>query len=162
MIFYNKKDFIMEKYVFAFDLAMGSTGITIFRDDASVVLVTSIDTKKEEGHPKKLKKIADFVLDLKNKYPPNKIIIERGFYRFNTSTQAIYRVHGVIQYLFSEFPQIFYPPIKVKKVVGGKGNMKKDELRKIIEKKYDMVFSNNDESDSFAVGICHFIKEGII
>ena len=87
----------MEKYVFAFDLAMGSTGVTIFRDDASFVLVTSIDTEKEKNHPKKLKKIADFVLDLKNKYPPSKIIIERGFYKFNTSTQVIFRVHGVIQ-----------------------------------------------------------------
>ena len=152
----------MEKYIFAFDLAMGSTGVTIFRDDASFILVASIDTKKEKGHPKKLKKIADFVLDLKKQYPPHKIIIEGGFSRYNRSTQVLYRVHGLIQYLFCDFPQIIYPPMTVKKVVGGKGNMKKGELREIIEKKYNVVFCNNDESDSFAVGLCYFIKEGII
>ena len=151
-----------KKYIYAFDLAMSSTGITIFRDDTSVVLTTSVDTKKEEGYPQKLKKIANFVLDLKKQYPPYKVIIEGGFSRYNRSTQVLYRVHGLIQYLFCDFPQIIYPPATIKKVVGGKGNIKKDDLRKIIEREYNVSFKNNDESDSYATGICYFISEGVL
>ena len=151
-----------KNYIFAFDLALNSSGVTIFGNDASVVLITSIETKMEKTHPLKLNKIAKFLLDLKEKYPPEKIIIERGFYRYAASTEAIYKVCGVVQYLFWEIPQIFYPPMTVKKVVGGKGNMKKDELREVIEKEYKLSFKNDDESDSFAVGICYFKSKGII
>jgi len=152
----------MGKYIFAFDLALGSTGVTIFSNDASMVLITSVDTKMEKTHPLKLNKIAEFLLDLKEKYPPEKIIIERGFYRYAASTEAIYKVCGLVQYLFWEIPQIFYPPMTVKKVVGGKGNMKKDELRKVIEKEYKLSFKNDDESDSYAVGLCYFKSKEII
>ena len=151
-----------KKYIFAFDLAMSVTGITIFDNDANVIEITSVDTKAGKTHPLKLKIIADFVLELKKKYPPDKIIIERGFYRFAASTEAVFRVHGVINYLFWDVPQILYPPMTVKKVVGGKGNLKKEELRDIIEKEYKVSFSNTDESDSFAVGICSLKSKGII
>jgi len=151
-----------KKYIFAFDLALGSSGITIFDNDANVIFITSVDTKSEKLHQMKLNKIAKFLLNLKKRYPPEKIIIERGFYRYAASTEAIYKVCGLVQYLFCEVPQIFYPPMTVKKVVGGKGNIKKDELRKIIEKKYKLSFKNNDESDSCAVGICYFKSKGII
>ena len=152
----------MGKYIFAFDLAMSVTGITNFDNDANVIEITSVDTKAGKTHPLKLKIIADFVLELKKKYPPDKIIIERGFYRFAASTEAVFRVHGVINYLFWDVPQILYPPMTVKKVVGGKGNLKKEELRDIIEKEYKVSFSNTDESDSFAVGICYLKSKGII
>lgn len=152
----------MGKYIFAFDLAMSVTGITIFDNDANVVLIASVDTKSEKSHQMKLNKIAKFLLDLKEKYPPERIIIERGFYRYAASTEAIYKVCGLVQYLFWEIPQIFYPPMTVKKVVGGKGNMKKEELREVIEKEYKVSFENNDQSDSFAVGICYFKSKGII
>ena len=151
-----------KKYIFAFDLAMSVTGITIFDNDANVIEITSVDTKAGKTHPLKLKIIADFVLELKKKYPPDKIIIERGFYRFAASTEAVFRVHGVINYLFWDVPQILYPPMTVKKVVGGRGNLKKEELRDIIEKEYKVSFSNTDESDSFAVGICYLKSKGII
>ena len=151
-----------KNYIFAFDLALNRSGITIFDNDANVILITSVETKAEKTHPLKLKIIAKFLLDLKKKYPPEKIIIERGFYRYAASTEAIYKVCGVVQYLFWEIPQIFYPPMTVKKVVGGKGNMKKDELREVIEKEYKLSFKNDDESDSFAVGICYFKSKGII
>ena len=153
---------MMKKYIIALDLALSRTGATVFSNDAKIISALSVDTKSEKTHPKKLKVIADFLLDLKDKYPPEKVILERGFYRFAGSTQAVYKVFGVAQYLFWEFPQILYPPMTVKKVVGGKGNMKKVELREIIEKKYNVSFENDDESDSCAVGLCYFIKAGII
>ena len=151
-----------KKYVLALDLALNSTGATVFSNDAKIIEILSVETKSEKTHQMKLFLIANFLLDLKETYLFEKIIFERGFYRFAASTQAIYKTVGVVQYLFWDVPQIFYPPATVKKVVGGKGNIKKDELRKIIEKKYGVSFKNNDESDSYAVGLCYFISEGII
>jgi Holliday junction resolvasome RuvABC endonuclease subunit len=150
----------MNKYIYAFDLSLSCVGITIFGNDAKPVLITSVDTRSEKEHQMKLKIIADFLLDLRKKYEPEKIIVEGGFSRFNASTQAVYKCHGICQYLFSDVPQLFFPPSTIKKIVGGRGNIDKDGLRKIIENKYNVSFSNMDESDSFAVGLCYFIKMG--
>lgn len=149
-------------YIYAFDLSLSCVGTTIFSNDAKSILITSVETKSEKLHQMKLKIIADYMLNLRDRYKPEFIIVEGGFSRFNASTQAIYKCHGVCQYLFNDVPQVFYPPSTVKKVVGGKGNMKKDELRQIVENKCNAHFSNNDESDSYAVGLCYFIKEDLI
>lgn len=150
--------------IFAFDLSMSCVGISVFSNDGKPELVTSIDTKSEKEYSGKLKFIADKVLELKEKYKPERIVIESGFSRFNTSTQAVFRVHGLINYLFWDVKeQILYAPTTIKKVVGGRGNMKKDEIQKVILDKYpDIVFANEDESDSFSVGLCYFMKNKII
>jgi Holliday junction resolvasome RuvABC endonuclease subunit len=150
------------KYIWALDLSLSCVGISIFDNDAKSVLITSVDTKSEKEHQRKLKIIADYLLLLKEKYEPEKLIIEGGFSRFNASTQAIYKVFGLCQYLFNEIPQIYYQPSTIKKVVGGKGNMTKDDLKMILEKKYNVSFLNTDESDSYAIGLCYFINMGSI
>jgi len=149
-------------YIFAFDLSLSCVGTTVFSNDARPKLVTSVETKSEKEHQKKLKIIADYMLHLREIYDPDLIIIEGGFSRFNASTQAIYKCHGICQYLYHDIPQIFYPPSTVKKVVGFRGNMKKDDLRKIIQDRCNIHFCNNDESDSYAVGLAYFIQNNII
>jgi Holliday junction resolvasome RuvABC endonuclease subunit len=150
-------------YIYAFDLSLSCTGVTIFSNEGVPILIESFETKSEKQTSGKLKLIADKVLELKEKYEPEKIILEGCFTRFNTSTQQIYRVHGLINYLFWEFPQIYFQPMSVKKQVGGRGNMKKDEIQKIILEKYpDINFENTDQSDAFSVGLCYFIKEGVL
>jgi Holliday junction resolvasome RuvABC endonuclease subunit len=146
-----------KKYIYAMDLSMSCSGVTIFDEDANCVLITSVETKTEKEHQLKLKLIADRLLELRKKYKPDKIIIEQGFVRFNLSTQAIFKVVGLVQYLFSDIEQIFYQATLIKKMVGGKGNLKKDELQEIILKQYpELVFKNFDESDSYAVGMTYF------
>ena len=56
-----------KKYLIAIDLAMGCTGAAIFSNDAEIVLVTSVDTKSEKNHQMKLKRIADFLIEIKKK-----------------------------------------------------------------------------------------------
>ena len=92
------------------------------------------------------------------KYPPTEVAIERGFSRFNTSTQVIYRVHGVCNELFNECPQKYYPPKTVKEAIF-KGDATKKQIQEKIAKAYpDVEFANEDESDAFAVGLTHLIK----
>jgi len=153
----------MEKYIYALDLSLSRTGIAIFRDDGELLFVTHIDTKLGETHQGKLKLIAEKLLELKEKYSPKIVVIEKGFYRFAASTEAVFKVHGVAQFLFWDVEQVLYAPTTVKKIVGGKGNMTKDEIREVVSKRFPTInFANNDESDAVSVGLCFFIKEGFL
>lgn len=150
------------EYIIALDLSLSSTGIAIFSDDAKLIEVCSVDTKSETEHQTKLKKIADALMELKIKFNPIKIIIEKGFYRFAGSTEAVFKVHGVAQLVFWDIEQIFYAPTTVKKTVGGAGNMKKEDMRIVVSKMFPNVeWSNNDESDAVSVGMCYFMKDKI-
>jgi Holliday junction resolvasome RuvABC endonuclease subunit len=152
-----------ESFVWALDISMSNVGVSIFSNDGTCKHVCSIGTKSGDNHQTKLKYIGKELLKLRKKYSPSKLIVEAGFTRFNLSTQALYKCHGVVAYLFWDVEQIYYQPMTIKKVVGGKGNMKKDEIMGVIMKKYpDMKFDNFDESDSFSVGLCYFYKEGVL
>lgn len=155
--------------VMALDLSLANTGITVYDADKQEILyIGSINTekiKKKKGlyhNAIKLKHIFDEMKELKIKYQPQVVVIERGFARFNTATQVIYRVHGIANLLFHDIDQIYYPPKTVKEAIL-KGTATKKELQQAISIKYnDITFSNEDESDSFAVLLTYLIKEGLI
>jgi Holliday junction resolvasome RuvABC endonuclease subunit len=151
-----------EKFVYALDLSLNSTGICIFTNDGRFVEAMTIDTHKETETKFKLKLIGEKFIELIRKYSPELVVIEQGFTLFNKSTQAIFRVHGVANYIFCSYEQIYYPATIVKKTCGGAGNLKKEELREIIRVEYpDIEFKTLDESDAFAIGRTYFIKKGI-
>lgn len=153
----------MEKYVYALDLSQNSSGVCIFTNDGKLVKKFTIDTNGEKETKLKLKMIGDEFVKTMKEYPPDKVIIEQGFTLYNPSTQAIFRVHGLVSYLFSEQEQIYYPASTVKKIIGGKGNMTKEEIHNAILKKYPKLkFKNFDESDAYAVGMTFFLKNGTI
>lgn len=149
-------------YVYSLDLSLNSTGVCIFTNDGKFVKAFTIDTHSEKETKLKLAIIGSEFINLMNKYTPEIVIIEQGFSLFNASTQALFKVHGLANYLFAQYEQIYYPASTVKKVVGGKGNMGKEELRDIILKQYpNITFKSLDESDAFAVAETYFIKKGI-
>jgi Holliday junction resolvasome RuvABC endonuclease subunit len=141
---------------------MDNTGVTIFDSEYKPIHISSIQTNKKHTHGKRLYIIAQELLSLKDKYPPSVVVIERGFSRFNTSTQVIYRVHGLINYLFHDVEQIYYPPKKIKEAII-KGDASKKVVRQVIENHYpEVVFENEDQSDSFAIGITYLIENKLI
>jgi len=157
----------MEKNcIWGLDVSMSRTGITIVGNDTNIrnpVFLGSVETNSDDESGRRLKIIADEIIRLKDLFYPKEVAIEAGFYRFNKSTQVIYMVHGVVRYLLHDVSIYSYPPATVKKLAGGKGNMKKDELRqKMIENYGHVGFSNNDESDSFAVLVAHLKEKGIL
>lgn len=153
----------MEKtYVYALDLSLNSSGVCIFTDDGYIVKLLTIDTHSKKETKLKLATIGKNLLRLIKKYPPKVVVIEQGFSLFNASTQAIFKTHGVVNYIFSKYEQIYYPATTVKKVISGKGNTSKEELKKILNEQYpDISFFTLDESDAFALGETYFIKKGI-
>ena len=147
-----------KKYIYGLDLSMADTGIVIF-DENNPVYINNIKTNNKETHGKRLKQIYDFMLDLKKKYPPSIICIERGFSRFNTSTAVLYKVHGVINMVFYDIEQIYYPPKKIKETVL-KGNATKIQImNKILQIYPNIDFKNDNESDAFAVVLTYLVDK---
>lgn len=142
---------------------MENTGVTIFNlETKEPIYISSIPTNKKHTHGKRLYIIGQELIKLKDKYSPSIIAIERGFSRFNTSTQVIYRVHGLINYLFHDVDQVYYPPKKIKEAIV-RGDASKKLVREKIEKKYpDVKFDDEDQSDSFAIALTYLIENKLI
>lgn len=138
---------------------MDCSGVSIFDlETFAPVSINSIKTKKNQSYGVRLKYIEDEITKLTEKYPPSIIAIERGFSRFNTSTQVIYRVHGVVNKYFHNVQQIYYPPKTVKEAII-RGDATKKLIHDMICAAYPNVqFDNEDESDAFAVALCWLIK----
>jgi len=155
----KKKKFPTEGYLYAFDLSMSCTGLVIFDiTTLNPVKIMSTETNDKLEHGERLNVFREEWSKVIKEYTPTEVTIERGFSRFNTSTQVIYRVHGVCNELFSSYPQTYYPPKSVKEAIL-KGDASKAKVRERIEKEYpDLNFNNEDESDAFAVGLTHLIK----
>jgi Holliday junction resolvasome RuvABC endonuclease subunit len=80
------------------------------------------------------------------------LILERGFSRYNITTQQLFRVHGIINLLFKDIPQLYYAPTTIKKGICGTGKAKKEEIYKAIKELYpNILCKNDDESDSLAI-----------
>ncbi|MEK5036274.1 crossover junction endodeoxyribonuclease RuvC [Paenibacillus sp. FSL R7-0302] len=147
-------------YLYAFDLSMDCTGLVIFNiDTQQPMVITSFPTKKAWSHGKRLNQVYEGVKQFKHNYPCKVVAIERGFSRFNTATQVIFRVHGLINWLFYKYEQFYYTPKSVKEAILV-GTASKEAIQKKLLLAYPHVqFENEDESDAFAVGLTYFIKE---
>lgn len=149
-----------QTYVYALDLSLNSTGVCIFTNDGDFVESSTIDTHAEKETKLKLKMIGNDFIKLMKVYQPSVVVIEQGFSRFNASTQQLFRVHGIINYLFCEYEQVYYPSTMVKKTITGKGNSSKDEVREaILELNKNIKFNSYDESDAYAVGLTFFANK---
>jgi Holliday junction resolvasome RuvABC endonuclease subunit len=143
--------------LFALDLSLSCCGVSVFDGSGNIIKITSVSTNEKLSHGGRLREIYEFLGDLDRTYHPKTIVIEDSFYRFNKATSAIYKVRGVTELLFSDCEFFFYTPAKIKKVVGGSGRLIKEQLRELITEKFGVKTKNLDESDSFCVGLTHFM-----
>lgn len=150
-------------YIIALDLSLVSTGVAIFNEDGKCVKLDTIETSAKDDTKIRLKVIGEKILKIKKEYRPILVLVEQGFSRYNVATQMLFRVHGLINYLFADTEQKYYHSTTIRKIIMGKGNAKKIEVQKYINDKYkNLNFKNYDESDSYAVGLCWFIERGIL
>lgn len=148
--------YMKNKYIYGLDLSLSNSGIAIFNFDGLPEFVGSVATKSSDKYPTRLKIIADEIIRLTEKYPPKIAAFESGFYRFPASTQALYRVQGVLMYLLHDVEQFFYPPSKVKKIVTGKGNASKKSVQEFVKHRFpELEFDNTDQSDAVGVIIAY-------
>jgi len=151
------------EYIFALDLSISNSGIAIFNKNASLEKIQSIKTNPSDSHGIRLKQIADKLIELRLGYPPQTVIIERGFSLHNIATQVLYRVHGIANYVFYDCEQIYYAPTSIKKAITGDGKADKKLVQKMIKEIYqDIKFKDFDQSDAVAIGLTYFIKDGVL
>jgi Holliday junction resolvasome RuvABC endonuclease subunit len=152
----------MVRYVWAFDLSLSCSGICIFSGGGNPICLFSIPTTSSVQHKDRLRMIADRLLSMKELYPPRIAIFEKSFSRYTLSTQYLNEVSGMVQYLFNDCDQIFYPPSTVKKTTTGDGKADKKLVQEIMSKRFPNIHSDNfDQSDSIAVGVTYFLKNGV-
>jgi Holliday junction resolvasome RuvABC endonuclease subunit len=149
------------EYIFGLDISMSNTGLAIFDEKMNPVEIISIPTKSGMEHKDRLKTIADRLLEIRKKYPTSLIILESGFSRYAASTQAIYKCHGLIQYIFCDAEQVLLAPSSIKKLITGSGKADKHQVQEKILKKFPKLqFKNEDESDAVGACVAYFVQTG--
>lgn len=144
----------MSEYIYGLDLSLSCSGVVIF-EDSQPLYIGNIPTKSKDSHGYRLKQIYDELIRLKEICPPKVICIERGFYRFNKSSEAIWKVHGVVNLAFYDCGIIYYSPKEVKSAILN-GKATKEELMDKIHETYPNIkFRDDNESDAFAVALTY-------
>lgn len=149
-----------KRYAYGLDLSMTCSGIAIIdMDTLEPVLVTSIAPSTKGEHGDKLHEQREYMQEIVAQYPPTEVFYEKGFSRFNTATQVVFRVVGVFNELLKDYPLDYFAPTSVKKEITGKGNCTKEELQKVLADKFPQIdFNNTDESDAVGVVYTGMIK----
>ena len=117
------------------------------------------------GTGARLARIADTLQDIYTLHPDiTHLVRERGFTMHNSTTQLLFRVVGVFDYItFLNRPDLEVEeisPSEVKKLVTGIGNSSKKDVDKALQKflTHEIDFINDDYSDSVAVGVASLLK----
>lgn len=167
------------KRLLAMDLSMSLPAyaiIDIVDGRAVVKEIRYTDNKKGKlaklSHAEKLERIAKAIGELFTDYPNiDAVVREKGFFRFATTTQVLFRVVGVCDLKVFESSGITkideIAPTSVKRLVAGDGKASKAEVEigvreHLIEAQKDIVFETDDCSDSVAVGIAWMILNGYL
>lgn len=165
-----RSDLLSEKFLYGLDLSLSCTGIAIVSlRTKEPVLITSIKTKQNKqlneynDHKERLKIITDTYDELINTYPVHAVAIEYPFVKFNKSTKAVMKVHGVTQRWFYNYPQYFYAPTTIKATITGNGQAKKEIVEQVLKRMFpNTKFKNSDESDALGVAVTCMIKNKLI
>lgn len=94
---------------------------------------------------------------------PDICVIE-GFAFAGSKIAQMGETNGIIKYnlTLNKTPFVTVAPTTVKKQITGNGRAKKEEVRKVLEALpifKNIVFKNEDESDSAALGLSFILKE---
>lgn len=162
------------------DLSLTSPGFAVLAvtdENEPILLDKSIvktNAKKSHGH--RLNQIAVEIVRLVNEYKPNHIVREKGFSRFPTVTQSIFRAVGAsdLAVYNAGFPDKIeeIAVTSVKKAVTGNGKATKEQVADAVFDRLQITntddFHTNksvlidDLTDACAVGLAYYINKGLI
>ncbi len=149
----------MNNYIWSIDISLSNSGVCIFDKNQNIIEIFSIKTNPNVLTQHRLRYIYDRLNEKLSEYPCDVLVLENGFTKFNTATQMLYRVHGVVNMLFDFCSQVYYAPTTIKKAITGDGKSNKVDVKIAVKQKYPNVeFNNEDESDAVAIGLTYFMK----
>ncbi len=127
-------------------------------------MVTELNNKAHKGpHGSILERIYNMTYELAQN--ADVLVRERGFSRFKTDTQTLFKVVGVTDLAAwkakgATFNEI--PPATVKKLVAGKGTATKAEVAEALPQYVgDFTYESDNGSDAVAVGVAWVLQNGI-
>lgn len=154
-------------YLYALDLSMECSGIVIFNMlNGEPVLIEHVNRVSSgyapNAHGKNLRNLARKLVELRKQYPPHMVVMEAPFNQYNKSTEVLYKVHGIVNYIFFDVQQKTIVNTHWKKVILN-GKATKEECKaKVLEYYPNLKFRTLDESDAFCLGLCHLIDNNIV
>lgn len=154
------------RYVFGFDPSLNGFGYAVLEIDDKLNLKGLAEKGVIKGGSNtpssiKLALIQNKVKELVLKYRPahHQVFVERGFTKFNTSTQAVYKARGALEAELVGFEIIDIPPTTVKQVITGDGKADKSQVAERVKSIFNGVkFQTSDESDATAVALTGYYK----
>lgn len=152
------------------DLSLSSAGYAVIEvEDRTprLVVASRIKTDAKKRHGQRLYTIATGLRDTLREYGEfKKIIRERGFSRFVATTQALFKVVGISDFIYRDYDIAEIPPTTIKKVIGGGGKASKqaveDGVRIYLNLDIKYSFESDDASDACAVVLTYLIEEDLI
>lgn len=138
---------------------------------------TTIKTTSKMTDGESLYKLSVDLQKFVKGYTFKEIIREKGFSRFNLSTQQVFKATGVVELILHEQDAILVTPTQVKKVVGDHGAAEKREVLNGVCRVLDIPIETfvipptgrrkkaiylEDESDACGVVLTYLIQQQII
>lgn len=138
-----------------------------------IVETCFVNNKKhsKKSHGYRLNNISLELDRILKAYEIEHIVREKGFSKFATATQTLFKVVGVSDLtLFKngvEKDIAEIPPTTVKKAIAGHGGAEKSEVAEgvrsyLVDDQKDYVFGTEDESDAVAVGVTYALQKKLI
>lgn len=120
----------------------------------------SITTKSGETLSSRLKKIAEDLQEIIDKYKIDEASIEDLFFNTNIKTGIqVAEARGVILYILEKnnIPISSYTPLQVKQALVGYGRADKHQIMDMVKRllKLDKMPKLDDTTDALAIAICH-------
>lgn len=158
--------------VLAMDLSLSSPAfaiLTVVDGKVDVLHLSSLKTKAGRTQNHRLFEIFIHLKQIYEKHPEiTEVVREKGFSRFPSVTQILFRVVGVsdiCSYIHGGFEEIAeLAPTTVKKSITGNGRASKQEVMDALSTNYgvNIKFKNDDESDAVAVGITYMKQKKVL
>jgi crossover junction endodeoxyribonuclease RuvC len=159
--------------ILALDLSLSCPGYAVLelkRGTPRLVEKGHKKTTTKKGNGGRLEEIADLLDTIFKRHDDIEAVVrERGFSRFPSVTQSLFRVVGVSDlYAWKNgYPKIVDIPVKtVKERIAGRGNADKKAVeaavRRLLNLPDDFTFETDDESDAVAVGLAYYYLSDLL
>lgn len=154
--------------VLGLDLSMNCPGFAVMElmNGRAVLLEKShIKQSTKKTHAQRLQKTAQEIQRYLEDYEIDVVVRERGFSRHNRTTQTLFKVIGVSDYICSLYGKevVEYSPSEVRKLLFEKGNVGKSTVQDVLARYIgECDYETDDESDATAVAVAYLVKSGLL
>ncbi len=155
-----------KNYVLGFDPGIGRLGFAVLQGSASqpqLIDIGCFETSSTLPQNQRLLKIGLFIKKLLQKYPPQKVGLEKLFFSKNVKSGLnVAEARGVITWLLTEHgcPILELSPQEVKIAATGQGRADKKQVQKMLQLTFSLkkIPQPDDAADALAVALAALVQ----